>query len=93
MRVEVLHIVGGGSKNEMLNQFTADALQRRVVAGPGEGTVSGNLLLQARAVGAIPDMKALRRVVERSFPTQTYLPGDAAAWDAAYARYLKLTEG
>lgn len=92
-RVEVLHIVGGGSKNEMLNQFTADALQRRVVAGPGEGTVIGNLLLQARAVGAIPDMKALRRVVERSFPTQTYLPGDAAAWDAAYARYLKLTEG
>lgn len=92
-RVEVLHIVGGGSKNEMLNQFTADALQRRVVAGPGEGTVIGNLLLQARAVGAIPDMKALRRVVERSFPTQTYLPGGAAAWDAAYARYLKLTEG
>ena len=92
-RVEVLHIVGGGSKNEMLNRFTADAINRAVIAGPDEGTVIGNLLLQARAVGAIPDMKALRRVVERSFPTQTYLPGDAAAWDAAYARYLKLTEG
>lgn len=88
--VSVLHIVGGGSKNAMLNQFTADAIKRRVVAGPGEGTVIGNLLVQAQAVGAIDGMKALRRVVADSFPVETFLPTDSAAWDAAYERYLRL---
>ena len=91
--IPVLHIVGGGSKNAMLNQFTADALKRPVVAGPGEGTVIGNLLVQAMAVGAIRDLPELRRVVERSFPTETFLPGETAQWDAAYERYLKLIEG
>jgi len=88
--IPVLHIVGGGSKNALLNQFTADALGRNVVAGPGEGTVIGNLLMQAKAVGAIEDMQQLRAVVEKSFPTETFVPGDAAQWDAAYERYLKL---
>ena len=91
--IPVLHIVGGGSKNAMLNQFTADALKRPVVAGPGEGTVIGNLLVQAMAVGAIRDLPELRRVVERSFPTETFLPGETAQWDAAYERYLKLIDG
>lgn len=91
--VPVLHIVGGGSKNAMLNQFTADALGRNVVAGPGEGTVIGNLLMLAKAVGAIEDMQQLRQVVEQSFPTETFAPGNTAEWDEAYARYLKLIEG
>ena len=89
--VKVLHIVGGGSKNVLLNRFTADAIRRPVVAGPGEGTVIGNLLMQAMALGAIEDMAQLRRVVEASFPTETYLPeSDGSAWDQAYARYLAL---
>ena len=88
-RVNVLHIVGGGSKNEMLNQFTADAIERPVIAGPDEGTVIGNLLVQAMGVGAIADVRQLRRVVENSFPTRRFEPQNAAAWDAAYAKYLQ----
>ncbi|MBR2699061.1 MAG: rhamnulokinase [Clostridia bacterium] len=88
--VKVLHIVGGGSKNALLNKFTAEAIKRPVVAGPGEGTVIGNLLMQAKALGAIADIPELRRVVEASFPTETFLPEiDGAAWDAAYAEYIK----
>ena len=89
--VKVLHIVGGGSKNALLNKFTAEAIKRPVVAGPGEGTVIGNLLMQAKALGEIADIAELRRVVEASFPTETFAPeSDGAAWDAAYAKYTAL---
>lgn len=89
--IDVLHIVGGGSKNEMLNRFTAQAIGRKVVAGPSEGTVIGNLLVQAMALGAIDSLDALREVVARSFENKTYLPeGDASAWDEPYARLLRL---
>ena len=88
--VKVLHIVGGGSKNALLNMFTAEAIKRPVVAGPGEGTVIGNLLMQAKALGAIEDIPGLRRVVEASFPTKTFAPEtDGRTWDAAYAEYVK----
>ena len=88
--VKVLHIVGGGSKNALLNMFTAEAIKRPVVAGPGEGTVIGNLLMQAVALGEIKDIPALRRVVEASFPTETFTPEtDGSAWDAAYAEYVR----
>ena len=89
--INVLHIVGGGSKNGLLNKFTAEAIKRPVICGPGEGTVIGNLLMQAMALGAIRDIPELRRVVEASFPTRTFTPEtDGAAWDEAYARYMKL---
>jgi len=91
--IKVLNIVGGGSNNVMLNQMTADAIKRPVVAGPSEATVIGNLMVQAMALGEVKDMKHLRKVVENSFPTQTYLPqGNTAAWDEAYAKLLKLLE-
>ena len=91
--VKVLHIVGGGSKNALLNKFTAEAIQRPVIAGPGEGTVIGNLLMQAVALGTVSGMSELRGIVEASFPTKTFQPEtDGAVWDAAYARYLKLLE-
>ena len=90
-QIDVLHIVGGGSKNEMLNRFTAQAIGRKVVAGPSEGTVIGNLLVQAMALGAIDGLDALREVVACSFENKTYLPeGDASAWDEPYARLLRL---
>ena len=89
--VDVLHIVGGGSKNEMLNQFTANAIKRPVVAGPSEGTVIGNLLVQAIALNEIESIPQLRQVVADSFEVKTYLPeGDTAAWDEAYQRLLAL---
>jgi rhamnulokinase len=89
--VDVLHIVGGGSKNEMLNAFTAAAIGRPVIAGPSEGTVIGNLMVQAMAVAGVPDLPALRKVVANSFPTKTCAPaGDKKAWDAAYEKLLSL---
>ena len=89
--VKVLHIVGGGCNNVMLNQFTADAIGRPVVTGPSEGTVIGNLMVQAMAAADVKDMKQLRKVVANSFPTKTYQPqGDSAAWDAAYQKLLSL---
>jgi len=84
-KIEVLHIVGGGSRNELLNQFTADATNRKVVAGPTEATSLGNALLQARATGRVPSLSALRAVVRASFPMREYLPCDPASWDREYA--------
>ena len=89
--IDALHIVGGGSKNVMLNQFTANALRKSVIAGPSEGTVIGNLLIQAMALGAIGSVQDLRRVVANSFPTRTYQPeGNGGDWAAAFARFEKL---
>ena len=89
-RVSSLNIVGGGSKNAMLDRFTADCLGIPVIAGPGEGTVIGNLMMQAYWGGDVRDLADIRRCVARSFPTEDFLPsGDRAAWDAAYAKLLE----
>lgn len=85
-----LHIFGGGSLNKLLNQFAADATGRTVVAGPVEATAIGNVLVQAIALGHLADLAEARALVRRSFEVETYEPRDTAAWDEAYARYLKL---
>lgn len=89
-RIERLHIVGGGSQNALLNQFTADALQIPVLAGPVEATAAGNLLTQAYALGLLPSVDAMRGVVRQSFDVQRFEPGPKDAWDAAYARFQRL---
>jgi rhamnulokinase len=81
-----LHVVGGGSRNRLLNQFTADALQIPVQAGPVEATAIGNLLIQAKALGH--ETGDLRSVVRASFPVETYMP--AAAWHGAVKRFEAL---
>jgi rhamnulokinase len=85
-----LHIVGGGSKNTLLNQFTANALQIPVLAGPVEATAAGNLLVQAIALGDLPSLPAARQVLRESFPVQTVEPQSAGEWQAAYARFKAL---
>ena len=85
-----LHIVGGGSRNALLNQFAADATGREVLAGPIEATAIGNVLLQAVTLGHLEDMPALRRTVRDSFPIQSYTPSNSAAWQEAYARFQSL---
>jgi len=89
-RVEVLHLVGGGSRNELLNQFTANAVGRPVMTGPVEATALGNIAAQAMATGALASLDAAREAVRRSSETKTYLPGDAKAWQAAYDTYRRL---
>jgi rhamnulokinase len=92
-RLEPLHIVGGGSKNELLNQFTADAIGRPVVTGPIEATATGNVLMQMLALGHIASLEEGRDLVRRSFEMRTYLPRQTSLWDEAYERYLNLIEG
>ncbi len=90
-RLNVIHIVGGGSRNAVLNQFVADATCRTVVAGPGEATAIGNVLVQAIGAGDLAGLAEAREVVRRSFPVETFEPAPAAGWDAAYSRFEALT--
>lgn len=89
-KVDALNVVGGGSQNVLLNRLTASALGKPVIAGPGEATVIGNLLVQAMALGEIGSMAQLRQVVRDSFDTRQFEPEKGLDWDAAYARLLKL---
>jgi rhamnulokinase len=89
-KMKVIHIVGGGSRNELLNQMTADACGIPVIAGPVEATAAGNILVQAMAVGSIQSLADAREVVRRSFEVKRYEPRDAKAWDSASAKYQQL---
>ncbi|NLG12134.1 MAG: rhamnulokinase [Elusimicrobia bacterium] len=89
-RIEVLHIVGGGSQNKMLSQFTASALKKIVIAGPVEATGIGNILVQAIANKEIADIFQLREVVRKSFPLFVYQPKDIGLWEENYERYQRL---
>ncbi len=86
-RFDVIHVVGGGGKNELLNQMTASATGRRVVVGPYEATATGNVLVQAMASGDVRDLMDLRRIVARSSQLATYDPTDSTEWDEAYDRF------
>ena len=88
--LNVIHIVGGGSQNRLLNQFTADATGRRVVAGPVETTAIGNILLQMLAMGEISSLNEGRELVRRSFPVETYEPATGEGWAEAYGRFEEL---
>jgi rhamnulokinase len=72
--VNVIHIVGGGSRNRLLNQFTADLTGRKVVAGPVEATAAGNILVQAMGAGALGSIDDIREVCRRSFELETFQP-------------------
>ncbi len=89
-KTERLHIVGGGSRNELLNQFTANALQIPVLAGPVEATALGNVLIQAITLGHLPSLDAARAAVGRSITVTHVAPGDASTWAAAYERFNAL---
>jgi len=89
-RIEVIHIVGGGSQIKMLNQFTASACERPVIAGPVEATAMGNLLAQVRASGELGSLAEMREVVRHSTQPVRYEPAAVAAWRAAAQRLASL---
>jgi len=89
-KIDVIHIVGGGSQNELLNQMTANACGRTVVAGPVEATAAGNILVQAMAVGALKSLADIRAVVRNSFTVKRFEPSDTATWDKAYERFMEI---
>ena len=86
-QIQVIHIVGGGSQSQLLNQFTADACQRQVVTGPIEATAMGNLLTQVKADGELSSLAEMRDVVRASSSVQRYEP---AAWNEVADRFAEL---
>ena len=92
-KIEKLHIIGGGANNEMLNQFTANAVGIPVIAGPVEATAIGNILMQAKAVGTVKSLEEGRSIVQRSFDMKTFRPVNDLNWEKAFARFEKLILG
>ncbi|MFA7673682.1 MAG: rhamnulokinase family protein [Clostridia bacterium] len=84
-----LHMVGGGCKNTMISQFTANAIGKEVTAGPIEATAIGNIVAQLIALGAIKDVKEARKIVRSSFEIKSYLPEDQKIWEEKYQYYLR----
>jgi rhamnulokinase len=92
IRFEEIRIMGGGSKNRLLNQFTADATGRMVVAGPSEATALGNIAMQMLATGAVTSLAEARNVIDRSFPVERFEPSAEDRWDSQYQRFQNYLE-
>ncbi|MBL4884194.1 MAG: rhamnulokinase [Planctomycetaceae bacterium] len=86
-KIEVIHIVGGGSNSDLLNQFTANACGVPVITGPVEATVMGNLLIQARTAGGINTLEEIREVVRNSAESKRFEPTEPEDWQEAYERF------
>jgi rhamnulokinase len=91
-KLKVIHIVGGGSQNELLNQMTADACARTVIAGPIEATAIGNILVQAMATGEVKSLADARSIIRRSFDVKRYEPRETKQWDHAAARFREIAQ-
>ena len=89
MEVKILHVIGGGSNNDLLNQFTANSTEIPVKAGPSEATAIGNILVQALALKYITSVSELRNIVMKSFPIKQFLPQEKRTWKDAYQEYLE----
>ncbi len=89
--IDVIHVIGGGMRNRALCQLTADMTGLPVIAGPGEATAIGNILVQARAVGELSSLAEMRELVTASFATQRYEPSADDSAAQTYERFLSLT--
>ena len=89
-KLETLHIIGGGSLNKFLNQFTANSTGATVLAGPQECTAIGNVMLQAKAAGLVGDIWEMRAIIADSTEMMKYEPQDKATWDAAFDKYMNI---
>ena len=92
IRFEEIRIIGGGSRNRLLNQFTADATGRAVVAGPVEATALGNIAMQMLATGAVPSIAEARQIIDRSFPVERFEPRAAGRWNLEFERFQQYME-
>ena len=88
--IDTLHIIGGGSLNEYLDQFTANSTGVEVLAGPQEGTAIGNIMLQAKASGIVGDIWEMRNIIANSIEMKRFVPQDKELWDKAYERFLEV---
>lgn len=88
--VNRLHVIGGGSRNALLNQFTADAIGIPVVAGPAEASALGNIMLQAQSAGSVSGLREIRDILSANIETVTFVPRDTEAWNQAYDKFSYL---
>lgn len=89
--VKTLHVIGGGSRNDLLNQFTANAIGIPVVAGPSEATAIGNVMIQALAAGEATDIYSMRHLIGNSIPLKTFHAKDVEEWNTAFLRFEQIT--
>ncbi len=92
IRFREIRIVGGGARNRLLNQFTANATGRPVIAGPVEATALGNIVMQMIATGAVGSLAEGRAVIDRSFPTERFEPANSDLWEAQFERFRQYLE-
>ena len=90
--IEQIRIIGGGSKNRLLNQLTADATGRKALAGPAEATALGNVAIQILATGGASSLQEVRAIVDRSFPTEVFEPLETDKWDQHAERFEQYCE-
>lgn len=90
--IEKIHIIGGGSNNYFLNQLTANVTGLSVTAGPGEATATGNILMQAKAMGLVGSLDEIRKIVRDSFDVLTFLPESIGQLDEVYRRFCTLVD-
>jgi rhamnulokinase len=86
-RIDQIRVIGGGSKNRLLNQFTADATGKRVLAGPTEATALGNIGIQMLATGEASSLQDMRAIIDRSFPTEIFEPMETDRWERQTERF------
>ena len=89
-KYNVINIVGGGIKDKMICQFTANATNRTVMTGPVEATSIGNVIVQGIAMGAIKDLNEGRKIVRNSFDITEYTPENADKWNEAYKKWTQI---
>jgi rhamnulokinase len=87
--IEVLHIIGGGAKNALLDQFTANAIGATVLAGPTEATAIGNIMMQFKAIGLVKDIREMRALIAKATPLDRFEPKETEAWNKAYAEFCQ----
>ncbi|GHV14942.1 rhamnulokinase [Bacteroidia bacterium] len=88
--IEKLHVIGGGSNNKLLNQMTANAIGIPVVAGPGEATAIGNIMMQAKGAGLVNSLQEIRNIIRRSVSPEIFNPQDSGQWDGKYKFFQTL---
>lgn len=90
--IEKLHVIGGGSQNKLLNQMTANAIGIPVIAGPGEATAIGNIMMQAKGLGLVDSLQEIRNIIRNSVDPEVFYSKDTLEWDEAYRYYLTLLD-
>ena len=90
--IEKLHVIGGGSKNPLLNQWTANATGITVIAGPSEATAIGNIMIQAKSAGCVSSLQEMRQIIANSVQLDEFTPEDPIVWYEAYQKFLSITQ-